>query len=82
MKKTGNKVSGRNIIGPNLRRIRLAQKPAVTLDDMAGRLAAQGVQMDRSAIGRIENETRYVLDYELVALAKALRKNVRDLLDR
>lgn len=79
MKKTGNKVTGRNIIGPNLRRIRLAQKVVVTLEDMAGRLAKQGIEIDRSAIGRIENQTRYVLDYEAKALAVALKTDIRDL---
>ena len=52
---------------------RLAQEPAVTLEDLAGRLAARGVQLDRSAVGRIENLNRYVLDYELKALADSLR---------
>jgi HTH-type transcriptional regulator, cell division transcriptional repressor len=71
MKKTAN-VAARNIIGPQLRRIRLRKSPAVSLEDLAGRLAARGVQLDRSAVGRIENGKRYVLDYELKALASAL----------
>jgi transcriptional regulator with XRE-family HTH domain len=45
---------------------------------LAGRLAARGVTIDRSAIGRIENGNRYVLDYELKALADALRTNVAE----
>lgn len=79
MKKTAN-IEARNLIGARLREIRLQQKPEVTLDDLAGRLAARGVTLDRSAIGRIENLKRYVLDYELKALANALRIEVRDLL--
>ena len=54
----------------------------MTLEDLAGRLAAKGVQLDRSAIGRIENLDRYVLDYELVAIAAALRVEVSELLLR
>lgn len=77
MRKTAE-IKGRNIIGRRLREIRLGQKPAVTLEDLAGRLAARGVQIDRSAIGRIENCNRYVLDYELRALASALKADIAD----
>ena len=45
---------------------------------IAGRMAARGVALDRSAIGRIENGNRYVLDYELKALAGALKSNAAD----
>ena len=72
MKKTAD-LAKRNVIGAKLRALRLAQTPEVTLEDLAGKLAARGVRLDRSAIGRIENGNRYVLDYELWALAKALR---------
>lgn len=81
MKKTAP-INGRNVIGANVRRIRMALDPKVTLEDMAGRLAARGVLLDRSAIGRIENNDRYVLDYEAVALADALRVEVADLFKR
>lgn len=53
MKKNAD-LEGRNLIGPRLREIRLSQKPEVTLEDLAGRLAARGTTLDRSAIGRIE----------------------------
>ena len=77
MKKTAA-LEGRNVVGPRLRAIRLSQKPAVSLEDLAGRLANRGVSLDRSAIGRIENRKRYVLDYELKGLADALRVTVLD----
>ncbi len=77
MKNTTNSPE-RNIVGRRLRQLRLARTPAVTLEDLAGRLAARGVRLDRSAIGRIENQNRYVLDYELKALAAALRVTVGD----
>ncbi len=79
MKKTAN-LEGRNLIGARLRQIRLKRRPEVTLEDLAGRLAARGVSLDRSAIGRIENGNRYVLDYELKALASALHVSICDLL--
>lgn len=71
----------RNIVGARLREIRLAAKPPISLEDMAGRLAARGLQIDRSAIGRIENGKRQVLDYELKALASALHVAAAELLD-
>jgi len=80
MKKT-SAIEGRNLIGQRLREIRLKQKPEITLEDLAGRLAARGVALDRSAIGRIENRKRYVLDYELRAIAAALRVPVSMLLN-
>lgn len=77
MKKTAA-IKGRNLIGSRLREIRMSRRPEVTLEDLAGRLASRGVAMDRSAIGRIENLNRYVLDYELKALADALRVPISD----
>jgi hypothetical protein len=79
VKKTAE-IKGRNLVGRRLRELRLKQKPEVTLEDLAGRLAARGVALDRSAIGRIETRNRYVLDYELKALAEALKVRVEDLL--
>jgi transcriptional regulator with XRE-family HTH domain len=72
MKKTAD-LRQRNLIGGKLRALRQAQKPPVSLEDLAGKLAARGIRLDRSAIGRIENGNRYVLDYELWAIAKSLR---------
>jgi len=80
VKKT-SEIKGRNLIGTRVRELRLSQNPPVTLEDLAGRLAARGVSIDRSAIGRIENRKRYVLDYELKAIAAALRITVTDLFD-
>ena len=57
----------RNVIGSRVRKARLASNPAVTQEDLAGRLAALDVQMDRSAISRIESQDRYVMDYEAQA---------------
>jgi hypothetical protein len=49
---------------------------AVSQDDLAGRLAAQGIVMDRSAVSRIENQSRYAMDYEAAAIARALKVSV------
>jgi len=70
----------RNLVGARLRELRLSANPEISLEDMSGRLAARGVAIDRSAIGRIENGNRYVLDYELKAFAQALRVQITDIL--
>jgi HTH-type transcriptional regulator, cell division transcriptional repressor len=57
MKKT-RKAQQRNLIGRRVRQARLKLKPPVSQDDLAGRLAGQGILLDRSAISRIEGQTR------------------------
>lgn len=78
MKKTAS-IPTRNVVGRRIREIRKKAQPRVSLEDLAGRLAARGVSIDRSALGRIENGKRYVLDYEAVAIARALKIDVAEL---
>ena len=78
MKKTTVKPH-RNIVGLAVRRLRLAQKVPVSQQDLAGRLAAQGIQLDQPAIARIERGERYVLDYEAAAIARAFRAPIEQL---
>jgi hypothetical protein len=61
-----------NIVATRVRMARLRKKPVLTQDALAGKLAAQTVSIDRAAISKIETGIRCVLDYEVVALAKAL----------
>lgn len=75
MKKT-RKARGRNVIGQRVREARLKATPALSQDDLAGRRAAQGILLDRTAVSRIESQDRYVMDYEAKALAIALRVTV------
>jgi transcriptional regulator with XRE-family HTH domain len=75
MKKT-RKAIARNEIGPRIRKIRLQCHPPVSQDDLAGKLAARGVLLDRSAISRIESRSRYLMDYEITAIARALKVTV------
>lgn len=70
MKKSANQ---KNIIGGTIRELRLAQRTKVSQQDLAGRLAARGVIIDRSAIARIESGERFVSDYEALAIAHALK---------
>ncbi len=63
----------KNVIGQTIKKVRLSLKPDVSQQDLAGRLAARGIQMDRSAIARIESGDRFVRDFEIIGIAAALR---------
>jgi len=63
----------KNICGSRVREARLKAKPPISQDDLAGRLAAQGILLDRTAISRIESHTRFLMDYEIKAIAKCLK---------
>lgn len=75
MKKTRQQLE-RNTIGKRIRLARLKCTPPVSQDDLAGRLAGRGVFLDQTAISRIENQTRYLMDYEIAAIAKCLKVSV------
>ena len=59
-----------------MRLARYSLEPKVSQDDLSGRLARQGITIDRSGISKIESFERYVMDYEAAALAKALKVSV------
>jgi transcriptional regulator with XRE-family HTH domain len=71
----------RNVTGKRIRRARLAAKPPVSQEDLSGRLAVLGVILDQGAISRVEREERYLMDYELLAIARALRIKPSSLVD-
>ena len=55
---------------------RLAMRAPVSQEDQSGRLAARGIQITQTAISKLENRQRYVMDYEALAIAKALKVSV------
>ena len=63
----------KNVIGERVRLARLAMRPPVSQDDLSGRLAARGIQITQTGISKLENRQRYVMDYEALAIAKALK---------
>lgn len=75
VKKTRQAVQ-RNLIGKRVREARLKARPEISQDDLAGKLAARGIQLDQAAISRIESQNRYVMDYEAFAIARCLRVSV------
>jgi hypothetical protein len=70
----------KNIIGRRVADARQGCDPELTQDALSGKLARLGIQLDRAAIAKIENDHRHVLDYELKGLAKALGVEVAWLL--
>jgi hypothetical protein len=74
------KTESRNIIGERLREARQVFKPPLTQDQLSGRLASGGTQLDRVAIAKIESGLRCAFDFEVRALALVLKVDVRWLL--
>ena len=70
----------RNIVGERIKEARRQFQPPLTQDQLSGKLANQGVQIDRVAITKIESGLRCVFDFEVRALASVLRIDVRWLL--
>ena len=52
----------------------------MTQDQLAGRLARDGVQLDRVALAKLEGGTRCAFDFEVRAMAKVLKVDARWLL--
>ena len=69
-----------NLIGERVKEARNAAKPPITQQKLSTRLSKLGVSLDRAGIAKIETGIRGVLDFELVALAKALGVKVTWLL--
>jgi hypothetical protein len=62
----------KNIVGRRVAQARRKCLPELTQDALSGKLARLGIQLDRAAIAKIENNHRHVVDYELKALARVL----------
>jgi len=61
------KAGQKNIVAKRVAQARQARKPPLTQDALSGKLARIGIQLDRAAIAKIENNHRRVLDYEVKA---------------
>jgi hypothetical protein len=70
-----------NLVGERVKQARSAAQPALTQEDLSRKLSTFGVNIDRAGIAKIETGIRGVLDFELVALSKALNVKVTWLLD-
>ena len=67
----------RNIIGPQVMRIRDSRK--LSQSDLATACQVAGWDVSRGVIARIEGGVRWVADWEVLELAKVLKVAVPDL---
>lgn len=70
----------KNISGRRIAEARSHARPPITQEELSGKLALLGVQLDRAAIAKIESDRRRVLDFELKTIAQALEVPVEWLL--
>jgi hypothetical protein len=70
----------RNIIGKRVREARHRFDPPLTQDQLAGRLASDGVQLDRVALAKVEGGLRSAFDFEVKGLAAVLKVDANWLL--
>lgn len=61
----------KNICGNRVHEAR--QRQRLTQADLAAQLQVAGIIIERDSISRIEIGTRFVADYELLAIAKCLK---------
>lgn len=61
----------KNVVGPYVRRLR--NQADLSQEELAARCQRQGWDIDRFTIARIEGGSRWVGDFELLELGKALR---------
>ncbi len=73
--------NARNVTGRRIKSIRMACSPKVSQEDLAGRMAARGVQLSQGQVAKIENGQRPVLDFELMMIARALRVPIQSLFE-
>lgn len=70
-----------NLVGERVKEARAAANPPLTQEALSKKLSKLGVSIDRAGVAKIETGIRGVLDFELVALAKALGVKVTWMLD-
>lgn len=80
MSSASGRRNNRNIVGRRVSTARRLHVPPLTQDQLSGRLAALGVELDRVAIAKIEVGIRCAFDFEVKALAVALKVDVNWLL--
>ena len=68
----------RNSIGPQLRRLRNQRN--LTQDALAAKLQRAGLDLDRTALAKIEIQLRSVFDFELAMIARVLGVSTEALL--
>lgn len=66
----------KNISGKRVKEARKSRVPPLTQDQLSAKLSTRGVNLDRSAIAKIEGGLRLVADFELKAISECLKVDV------
>jgi hypothetical protein len=80
MAAASGKRNSRNIVGRRVKTARHQHSPPLTQDQLSGKVAAQGIELDRVSIAKIEVGIRCAFDFEVRALAAALKVDANWLL--
>lgn len=70
--------NNKNVIWKNVKLYRV--KNNLTQSELAAKMQVFGVNLDQQMISKIENNTRFVTDYELACFCIVLKTNPQDLL--
>ena len=70
--------NNKNVVSKTIREKRI--KLHLSQSELAARMQTLGCQIDQQMISKIEHNTRFVTDYELVLFAKALKTTPEALL--
>ncbi|ERI96782.1 MULTISPECIES: helix-turn-helix domain-containing protein [Eubacteriales] len=68
-----------NLCGKQIARLRKQMRPRVSQRLLAERLQVLGLDLDKNAIQRIENGSRFVTDVELAQIAQLLQVSMEEL---
>ncbi|MCB5940728.1 helix-turn-helix domain-containing protein [bacterium 210820-DFI.6.52] len=68
-----------NLCGKQIARLRKQMRPRVSQRLLAERLQVLGLDLDKNAIQRIENGSRFVTDVELAQIAQLLQVPMEEL---
>lgn len=68
-----------NLCGKQIAHLRKQMRPRVSQRLLAERLQVLGLDLDKNAIQRIENGSRFVTDVELAQIAQLLQVSMEEL---
>ena len=66
----------KNVVGPKIREARHRTGRSITQAQLAARLQAIGVDLDPSAISRIESGNRLITDIEILGVCQVLKISI------
>lgn len=67
----------KNVIGPTVRKLRYGI--GLSQSELAAKAQRLGWDVSRDVIAKVENQSRWVGDFELILLARALGTTIEDL---